>query len=83
MDLICILLLLFQFVFLLRIVFSFFPIVRDTPVGNVRDIVVAITDPAIWPLRRVLPPLPGGMMSFGVAELALLIILSVLIGLVC
>lgn len=83
MDLICILLLAFQFAFLLRIVFSFFPISSDTPAATARDLVVAITDPVVWPLRRSLPPLPGGLAGFGIAEIVVLIGLIVLANLFC
>jgi len=83
MDLVCILVLLFQLAFLLRIVMSFFPIGAASPVANARDLIVTITDPVVLPLRRALPPLPGGMAFFGIAELVILVLLFVITGVVC
>ncbi len=83
MDLICILLLLFDIAFLLRIVMTFFPIAYGSPVGTVRDLVVAITDPVVWPVRRAVPPLSVGSVNVGMAEIIILILLSVLIQLFC
>jgi uncharacterized protein YggT (Ycf19 family) len=81
-DLFCILLLAFQFVFLCRIALSFFPIRPGTPAGGFKDIAFAITDPVVWPIRRRVPDMPGAI-GFGIAELLILIALSVLVGLVC
>ena len=83
MALICILLLLFYIAFLLRIVMTFFPIAHGSPAGAIRDLVVAVTDPVVWPVRRAVPPLSVGSVNIGVAELIILIVMSVLIGLFC
>ncbi|MGF1597389.1 MAG: YggT family protein [Acidimicrobiales bacterium] len=80
---ICIILLLFQFVFLLRLVMSFFPIPTGTAAASVRDVAVAVTDPVVAPLRRSLPPLPGMMAGFGLAEILVLIALQIIIRIVC
>ena len=79
----CAMLLLFRFVFLLRLVLSFFPIQPDTTWGSVRSLSVAATEPVVMPIRRVVPPLPGAMAAFGVAELLILIGLQVLVALFC
>ncbi len=52
----CILLLAFQLVFLLRLVMSFFPLRSGSTVSGVRDLAVVVTDPVLLPLRRSLPP---------------------------
>ena len=82
-EIICIVLLLFEFVFLLRLVMSFFPIATGTTAGSVKDLCVTLTDPVVLPLRRRLPPLPGMLGGFGLAELLVLIIIQVLAQLVC
>jgi uncharacterized protein YggT (Ycf19 family) len=82
-ELICILILAFQFVFFVRLAMSFFPISSGTPASSVRDLTVAITDPLVLPLRRSLPPLPGMMAGFGVAEIVVLIGLIVLEAILC
>lgn len=83
MTIVCIVLLAFQFVFLLRMVMSFFPLSTGSPAAGVRDVAVLITDPVVQPLRRSLPPLPGAMAGFGLAEILVLIGLSVIIRVVC
>jgi YggT family protein len=82
-DLICILLLLFQFAFLLRIVLSFFPLAPDGGAATVRDLTTLVTDPVVMPVRRAVPPVGGGAVAFPVADLLVLIGLAVIVGIVC
>jgi len=82
-EILCVLVLLFEFVFLLRLVLSFFPIQPDTNWGAVRSFSVAATEPVVMPLRRVVPPLPGAMAGFGIAELLILIALQVVARILC
>lgn len=81
-ELLCIAILLFQFVFLVRIALSFFPIRPGTTAGGAKGLAFALTDPVVWPLRKRLPPLPGAI-GFGVAELVILLGLTVVIRLIC
>ena len=81
--LLCVLVLGFQFFFLLRMVLSFFPIQEGTLSGSVREFAFSITEPVVLPLRRRLPPLPGGLAGFGIAELLVLIGLQILAVIVC
>lgn len=83
MNLLCILVLVFNFVFLLRMVLSFFPIREGTVAAQVREVAVVATDPLVYPLRRSLPPLPGAMAGFGIAELLILVGLQILGLLIC
>lgn len=68
----------FQFVFLVRMVLSFFPIREQTLAASARQLTRMITDPVVEPVRRALPPLPGSMAGFGMAELLVLIGLQIL-----
>jgi uncharacterized protein YggT (Ycf19 family) len=79
----CALLLLFRFIFLLRLVLSFFPIQPDTTWGTIRSFSVVSTEPVVVPVRRAVPPLPGAMAGFGIAELLILIGLEVLVAIIC
>ena len=83
MTVVCVVLLTFRFVFLLRLVMSFFPISNGSPAASVRDLAVVATDPVVVPLRRSLPPLPGMLAGFGAAELIILISLSLLDSILC
>lgn len=83
MQWLCYFLLIFEFVFLLRMVMSFFPISTGSPVAGVRDLAVAATDPVIIPIRRSVPPLPGAMRGFGLAEILVLIGIQILVEIIC
>ena len=83
MTLICIFLLAFQFILLLRMVMSFFPLGSGSTASSLRDLTVVVTDPVLLPLRRSLPPLPGGLAGFGLAEILVLIALRILESLIC
>ncbi len=81
-DLLCIAVLLFQFVFLSRIALSLFPLRPGTAAGSARDLAYAMTEPVVSPLRRRLPPFPATF-GFGAAEIIVLIGLAVLVNLIC
>lgn len=82
-DILCIPILLFEFVFLLRLVLSFFPIQHDSLWGSARSVSVVLTEPVVLPVRKAVPPLPGALGGFGIAELLVLIALQVIIQIVC
>ena len=79
----CVLLQLFQFVFLTRLVISFFPITPTSLAGRYRDLSVKITDPVVTPVRKMMPPISGAFRGFGFAELIVLLVLSVVSQIVC
>jgi uncharacterized protein YggT (Ycf19 family) len=79
----CILIRAFTFLFLLRIVLSFFPLSEGSLGESVRNLAWTATEPLVLPLRRALPPLPGLMAGFAIAELLVLILLQVADRLVC
>lgn len=74
------LVLLFETFMLLRLVLPFFPSGDRSAVTSARSLSFRITDPVVAPLRRALPPLPGAAGGFGLAELLILIGLSVIIN---
>lgn len=79
----CVLLLLFEFAFLMRLVLSFFPLAHDSSWAAVRSAAVSATEPVVMPIRRAVPPLPGALGGFGIAELLVLIGIQVLARLIC
>ena len=83
MGILCIIIRAFTFLFLLRMVLSFFPLKEQTLGATARELSMAVTDPLVLPLRRVLPPLPGVLAGFGIAELMVLIGLQLLDAIVC
>lgn len=82
-SILCILILAFQFVFLLRMVLSFFPLRDETVAASVRSMAMTATEPVVFPIRKALPPLPGVMAGFGIAELLVLIGLQILGSIIC
>ncbi|MFV0258441.1 MAG: YggT family protein [Acidimicrobiales bacterium] len=82
-ELICIALLLFQFLFLLRLVMGFFPIASGGVAAGARDLAVSVTDPVVLPIRRAVPPLPGALAGIGLAEFLVLIGLQILLAVIC
>ncbi len=83
MEYICIFLLLFQFIFLLRMVMSFFPIREETVASSVREVTMAVTEPVVHPIRQRLPPVTGALAGFGIAELLVLVGIQILALIVC
>lgn len=83
MGLLCILIRAFEFVFLVRMVLSFFPIKDQTLAASARQLSLLVTDPVVAPIRRRVPPLPGAMAGFGIAELLVLIGLQLLDAIIC
>lgn len=79
---ICVVLLLFELAFLLRIVLGFFPLAPGGGSATVRDLTILVTDPVVLPIRRALPPV-GGAMMFPIDTLLILIGLQVIIAIVC
>lgn len=65
-----------------RALLSWFPISYDSPLRRVNAVLVAITEPVIAPVRRVVPPLrAGGVaidLSFFVAIILVEIVVSIL-----
>ncbi len=83
MRILCILIRAFEFLFLLRMVLSFFPIKEQTLAASARQMALLVTDPVVIPVRRAVPPLPGAMAGFGIAELLVLIGLQLLDAIIC
>jgi YggT family protein len=81
-NILCIVLLLFELAFLLRIVLTFFPLAPGGGTATVRDVAVLVTDPVVMPIRRAIPPMGGGV-GVPVADLLMLLGLQILIALVC
>ncbi len=81
-SILCFAVLLFSLVFYVRIAVSFFP-ARQGPMMQVREMAFNVTEPALMPLRRALPPLPGAAAGIGIAELAMFLLLAILQGIIC
>ena len=79
MDLICLLLNLYWFVILARMIMSWIRITPGTPVASIYSVIFSITEPVLGPLRRMIPPVRMGMGAIDVSP----IIVIVVIVLIC
>lgn len=79
----CIIIRAFTFLFLLRMVLSFFPVRDQSLAASARQLAYLVTDPLVLPVRRAVPPLQGPMAGFAIAELLILIGLSLLDAIIC
>ncbi|TMK67137.1 MAG: YggT family protein [Actinobacteria bacterium] len=74
MDVICALLLAFIVVLFARAVLSWFPIRPGTPMATISLVLSDLTEWALRPLRRVIPPVGMFDLSFLVLTFGLLIL---------
>ena len=77
-SVICTAVLLFSMMFYLRIALSFFPARSGGAMMQVRELAFSVTEPAMMPLRRALPPAQGAAAGIGIDTLVMFLILLVL-----
>lgn len=81
-NLICILLQLYYYVLIVRIILSWVPSLPE-PVEPLARFVRAITDPLLVPLRRVIPPVRLGPGALDLSPLVLFFGISIVMSLFC
>ena len=77
-DVICAILSIFQLVLLARAITSFFPVTPGTSFAQIVDVLYKVTEPALAPLRRIIPPLGMFDLSFLVLLIGLQVLTSVI-----
>jgi YggT family protein len=55
-DFICVVLQLYSFVILARIIMSWVRVTPGTPLASVYSVIFNLTEPVLGPLRRMIPP---------------------------
>jgi YggT family protein len=84
MNIVCILLVLYTLVLLVRVFSTWFPAPSyGSPLRRVMEIVYALTEPVLRPLRRVLPPLRMGMVGLDLSPIIAFVVLVVLRQIFC
>jgi YggT family protein len=78
-DIICLVLRLFSYAVLVRLIMSWFPLRPGTPVASIYSAVFNITEPVLGPIRRVIPPVRMGVMAIDVSP----ILVFVGVALIC
>lgn len=80
MEALCALVSLYVLAVIARAILSWFPIGYDSPVASVANVLVAITEPVLGPVRRALPSLGGFDISPIVVIFGLQIVAGILLG---
>lgn len=83
MGLICILLSLYWFVILGRVLMSWIPITPGTGVEQVHNVLVNLTEPVLGPLRRAIPPVRIGVAALDLSPIIVFIGIAILRGNLC
>jgi YggT family protein len=83
MDIFGILLTVYWVILLVRILSSWFPIPPSGPIRTVMDLVYAVTEPVLRPIRGLLPPVRMGAVAFDLSPIIVFVIIQVLQYSIC
>ena len=83
MEIICILLFAYWIVMIVRIISSWFPIPFSGPIRRIMDVVYALTEPVMRPLRNLLPPVRVGAIALDLSPILVFIVIGVLQQALC
>jgi YggT family protein len=79
----CDLLLLYNFILFIRVLSSWFPRPMSGPLRTVWNVLHALTDPVLRPLRGLIPPVRAGAMGLDLSPMLAFVIILVLIYSIC
>ncbi len=83
MEIICILLLLYWLILLVRILSSWFPVPFSGPVRSVLNVVYDLTEPVLRLVRGLVPPLRVGALGLDLSPIIIFVIIAVLRSSMC
>lgn len=83
MALLCWLIQAYALVVFARIVFEWIPVSFDHPLARVRSVLRGLTEPALRPLRALIPPIRMGGVGIDLSPLVLVLGLSLIGGAIC
>lgn len=66
-----------------RIVLSWFPATEGGALARFSDLLGAVTDPVLAPVRAMLPPVRMGGMGLDLSPMVVLLVGSLLLGFIC
>ena len=69
MGLLCLLVQIYIFALLGRIILSWFPIAPGSALAGVFSFLYSVTEPVLGPIRRALPPVGGGGMRLDLSPI--------------
>ena len=61
-----------------RIILSWFPTSRGTILGTISDFLFGLTEPALGPIRRLIPPVRMGMAAIDVSPIIVFVVIMVI-----
>ncbi len=70
----------YLYVLIARIILSWFPIGIDSPFMPVVRVLGAVTDPVLRPVRALVPPLSVGSMGVDLSPLIVVVVLQILVS---
>lgn len=73
MNLICLVLSLYTWVVIARVIFSWVRVTPGTPLASVYSVVFNLTEPVLGPLRRWIPPMRLGVAAIDLSPLIVII----------
>jgi len=80
LGIVCTILTIFLIILFARAILSWFPIRPDTVTAQINRLLIDVTDWALRPLRRVIPPVGMFDLSFIVLFFVILIVRSAVLG---
>jgi YggT family protein len=80
MGIVRILLYAYMIILLVRIFSSWFPMPISGPLRSIMDLVYAVTEPVLRPLRRILPPVRMGAMALDLSPIIVFVVIQVLLA---
>lgn len=80
MGIIRILLYAYTIILLVRILSSWFPMPVSGAFRTIMDLVYAVTEPVLRPLRRILPPVRMGAMALDLSPIIVFVVIQVLLA---
>lgn len=83
MEIVCWLLTAYMLVLLVRIVLSWFPISRGSPLETVASVLYALTEPVLGPLRRAIPPVRLGAVGLDLSPLIVFFGINIVMSIIC
>lgn len=83
MRIVCILLVVYWVILIVRVLSSFFPIPPSGPVRSVVSLVYTLTEPVLRPLRGLIPPIRMGAVGFDLSPIIVFVALGILQRAIC
>ena len=83
MGILCWLIQAYALVVFARIVFEWIPVSDEHPLARVRAVLRTLTEPALRPLRAIIPTIRMGDVGLDLSPLVLVLLLSLLAGAIC